>query len=69
MARLDFQDRYTGGGRDELADLGASINSMSISLERTISDLKTANRQLMNDIEQKNQQNEARRRLHLQCLP
>lgn len=42
---------------------------MSISLERTISDLKTANRQLMNDIEQKNQQNEARRSLHLQCLP
>lgn len=61
VARLDFQDRYTGGGRDELADLGASINSMSISLERTISDLKTANRQLMNDIEQKNQQNEVRR--------
>lgn len=43
VARLDFHDRYTRGGRDELADLGASINSMSVSLERTISDLKTAN--------------------------
>lgn len=61
VSRLDFHDRYTRSGRDELADLGASINSMSLSLERTISDLKTANLQLMSDIQLKTQQNEARR--------
>lgn len=61
VARLDFRDRYTRGGSDEIADLGASINSMSASLERTISDLQTANRQLQDDVRQKTVQNEARR--------
>lgn len=61
VARLDFTDRYTRGGRDELADLGSSINAMSAALEKTISDLKTANLRLTGDIEQKTRQNEAHR--------
>ncbi len=61
MARLDFSDRYEGGGKDEIADLGSSINSMAASLERTISDLKAANLQLMSDVERKTRQDEARR--------
>lgn len=61
MARLDFSDRYKGSGRDELADLGTSINSMSASLEHTISDLKSANLQLLYDVEAKTRQDEARR--------
>lgn len=61
VSHLDFSDRYTRKGRDEFADLGRNINSMAAALEATVSDLKTANLQLMNDVEQKTRQNEARR--------
>lgn len=61
VARLDFRDRYTRGGKNELADLGQSINAMSAALENAISDLKTANLQLTSDIQQKTRQNEAHR--------
>ena len=61
VAQLHFDDRYTRGGSDELADLGNSINSMAASLEATISDLKTANVQLAGDVEKKTRQDEARR--------
>lgn len=61
VARLDFSHRYTGRGKDEIADLGTSINAMSEALEHTISDLKTANNQLQNDNQQKEQQAESRR--------
>lgn len=61
VARLDFSDRYDGHGRDELADLGNSINSMSESLERVISELRAANLRLERDIRQKEKQNEAHR--------
>lgn len=61
VAKLDFSERYAGRGSDELADLGNSINSMSASLERTISDLKTANARLAGDMERASRQNEARR--------
>lgn len=61
VAKLDFSDRYTGRRNDEMADLGNSLNSMSASLEKTISDLKTANLQLLSDNRQKTRQNEAHR--------
>lgn len=61
MSRLNFSDRYTGKRDDELGDLGRSINTMSAALESAISELKSANLQLMNDNEQKTRQNEARR--------
>ena len=61
MARLNFNDRYTGKGRGELADLGNSINSMADSLEGTISSLKTANVQLAGDVERKTRQEESRK--------
>lgn len=53
MANLDFDAKYTGGGKDEIGILGESFNTMSQKLERTISELKSANHQLQKDIEQK----------------
>ncbi len=53
MANLDFDAKYTGGGKDEIGILGESFNTMSQKLERTVSELKSANHQLQKDIEQK----------------
>lgn len=61
VARLDFSERYTGRGKDELADLGNSLNTMSDTLERTIRELQDANSRLSRDVEEKTRQNEARR--------
>ena len=46
MANLDFDAKYTGGGKDEIGILGESFNTMSQKLERTVSELKSANHQL-----------------------
>ena len=61
VSRLDFSNRYAIQGKDELAALGSSINTMAQALETTISDLKTANLQLINDNERTMKQSEARR--------
>lgn len=53
MANLDFDARYTSGGSDEIGILGENFNLMSKRLEKTISELKSANNQLQKDIEQK----------------
>lgn len=55
MAELDFEARYTRGGKNEIGILGANFNTMSTRLERTVSELKRANNQLQKDIEQKEQ--------------
>lgn len=60
-ARLDFSERYTLRGADELDALGDSINRMSDTLSRTISDLQVANERLREDNRRQQQQNEARR--------
>lgn len=61
ISRLDFSHRYTGQGRDELADLGNSLNTMSSTLEHTIGELQSANQELSRDVERETKQNEARR--------
>lgn len=61
MADLDFDARYTGGGDREIAELGANFNHMSETLEKAISDLKTANNELKTDIEKKTQIDEMRK--------
>lgn len=53
MENLDFSEKYTGKGRDEIASLGESINSLSSKLEATISKLKESNKKLLYDIELK----------------
>jgi signal transduction histidine kinase len=61
MAHLNFNVKYDVRGQDELNRLGDSVNILSRRLERTISELKTANAQLQKDIEIKNRIDEMRR--------
>lgn len=53
MASLDFSKKVDITSSDELGVLGDSINKMSTQLEKSISDLQTANKQLSADIELK----------------
>ncbi len=53
MANLDFEAKYSSGGEDEIGMLGESFNEMSGKLQKAISDLKTANNELLQDIEKK----------------
>ena len=60
MAQLDFEAKYTRGGSNELALLGKNMNELSEALERTISELKTANAELKRDIALKEKQEAVR---------
>lgn len=61
MSQLDFNAKVTNTSKDEVGELGKSINSMSKELESTISELKTANAKLKKDIEEKIQIDEMRK--------
>lgn len=61
MTHLDFDARYQGNSHNEVDLLGENINKMSETLEKTISELKTANNELKKDIEKKNEIDEMRR--------
>lgn len=61
MAELDFDAKYTRGGDDEIAQMGEHFNRMSDKLQEVISELKTANNELMQDIEKKEQIDEMRK--------
>lgn len=61
MRHLDFEAKYTGKSRTEIALLGHNINELSCILEKTISELKTANNELQRDIEKKNEIDEMRK--------
>ncbi len=60
MKELDFSAKYKGNSRTEIAELGQNINELSEILERTISELKTANTELREDIERKERTEEMR---------
>lgn len=62
MAHMDFSDRYSGEGKDELALLGHSLNTVSETMEQSLSELKTANARLQSDVQMTTRQNEARSR-------
>jgi len=53
MSGLDFSQKIQIESRDELGQLGESINELSSHLERSINELKAANQQLQEDIRQK----------------
>ncbi|MEE1314379.1 MAG: HAMP domain-containing sensor histidine kinase [Faecalimonas sp.] len=53
MADLDFDVKYTSGGKNEIGVLGENFNAMSQKLEQTVSELKSANYELQKDIEKK----------------
>ncbi len=61
MTHLNFDVRYEGKSDNEISVLGHHINQLSETLEKTISELKTANNELMKDIERKNKTDEMRK--------
>lgn len=61
MTELDFETKYESHGKNEIDLLGEHINQLSSTLERTISELKTANNELQRDIEKKEQIDEMRK--------
>ena len=61
MKHLDFDAKYEGKDKTEIAILGNNINELSEALEETISELKTANNELLKDIEKKDQIDEMRK--------
>lgn len=61
MKHLDFNAKYEGNDKTEIAVLGRNINELSETLETTISELKTANNELLKDIERKEQVDEMRK--------
>ena len=62
MSNLDFSQKYqVTNAKDEINDLGRSINTMSDKLERTIKQLRSSNSQLERDIEEKSKIDEMRK--------
>ncbi len=61
MTMLNFEKKYKGKRKDEIGVLGNSINELSGKLESTITELKTANIELMKDIKDKNEVDEMRK--------
>ncbi len=60
MVELDFEARYNGDETNEIGLLGSNINKLSESLEESIRELKTANNELLRDIEKKEKIDEMR---------
>ena len=61
MTDLDFNAKYQSKGENEIDQLGEHINQLSHTLEKTISELKSANNELLIDIERKTQIDEMRK--------
>lgn len=61
MSELRFETKYEGETTDEIQVLGNSVNVLSEKLEQTISELKAANNELQNDIQEKMQIDEMRK--------
>ena len=61
MTKLNFETKYESRGQNEIDLLGEHMNELSGTLEKTISELKTANNELKRDIEKKEQIDEMRK--------
>lgn len=61
MTNLDFDAKYQSRGQNEVDLLGEHMNQMSETLEKTISELKSANNELKIDIERKTEIDEMRK--------
>ena len=61
MSNLDFDAKYTGQSEDEIGVLGNSMNRLSDTLKETIGQLRTANTELQQDIEEKIKVDEMRK--------
>ncbi len=60
MKKLDFSAKYKGNSKTEIAELGDNINELSEILEKTISELKTANAELKEDLHKREEIEEMR---------
>ena len=61
MSELNFDVKYETKSKDEFGTLGNSMNVLSEKLERTISELKSANNELQVDIERRTRAEEVRK--------
>ncbi len=61
MSDLDFDIKYEVKSKDEIGELGNSINTLSDKLESTIMELKQANNELLTDIQKKTEVDEMRK--------
>ena len=61
MTDLDFEVKYNVKSKDEIGELGCSINILSDKLESTITELKQANNELISDIQKKTEIDEVRK--------
>lgn len=61
MVHLDFDAKYEGKDQNEIGLLGANMNKLSQSLEKNLSELKSANNELRRDIERMDKIDEMRR--------
>ena len=61
MKNLDFDTKYTGHSHNEIGVLGQNINELSESLEKNISELKSANTELERDIARKTEIDDMRK--------
>ncbi len=61
MATLNFERKCGNYGKDEIGELGTSINTLSNALDTTLMDLKDKNSRLEKDIERRHQLDNARK--------
>ncbi len=61
MAALNFRRKCADYGKDEIGELGKSINTLSTTLDSTLMDLKDKNEQLEKDIERRHALDNARK--------
>ncbi len=63
LAKLDFSEKVQVRSRDELGELGESINSMSDAMQSYTTELSAANEQLKRDIEERLRSEQAQKQL------
>ena len=61
MAHMDFSEKYETNSKDEIGQLGESLNSLSEDLQKSIEELKQANNMLKEDNAKKQLIDEMRR--------
>lgn len=61
MSDLNFDVKYNVNTQDEIGELGNSINILAEKLEKTISELKSANNELLSDLQSKIEIDEMRK--------
>ncbi|WDV45793.1 HAMP domain-containing sensor histidine kinase [Clostridiaceae bacterium M8S5] len=63
MANLDFMTTYDVTTQDEIGELGTSLNTLSTNLNKSINDLKMANKKLEEDIIKEKKLEDSRKEL------